>query len=140
MPVAAQAAATFAGSMTVSSRGQNASASRGEIEFVTSADGTAIVSLSYTLHDQECSYVSGSSSTTITSGSSESTLHPAEPIPITNGQFVLDFMGVRATGSLNSPSEGSGQITIEKEESISSPSLQRFTCDYGTWNWNANVQ
>jgi hypothetical protein len=140
MPVTARADTTFAGSMTLSSSGDNATATGGEIEFVTPADGAAIVSLSYTLYEQECSYVSGSSSTTITSGGSESTLYPPEPVPIANGKFVLDLMGVRATGNLNSPSEASGQITIKIEESITSPSFQEFTCDYGTWTWNASAE
>jgi hypothetical protein len=124
--------------MTVSSPGENATAAGGEIEFVTSADGTAIVSLSYVLENDECSYESESVSVTITGGGS--TLTPGEPVRIANGKFVFDLLGIQATGQLNSPSEASGTITIKTQQSVDSPSFQQFTCDYGTWTWSANAQ
>jgi pSer/pThr/pTyr-binding forkhead associated (FHA) protein len=138
-PINAQADTTFVGPMTISRRGTNASAQSGEIEFQTSADGAAVVSLAYSLIQGKCSYVSGSASTTIT-GSSKSTLYPEEPVPITNGRFILDFMGIQVTGNLDSPLEAHGEITIRKQETIQSPSYQQFTCDYGTWTWNAEAQ
>ncbi len=138
-PILAQADAVFVGPMTISSRGQNASAQGGEIEFTTSADGTALVSMSYSLIEGECTYVSGSSTTTV-SGSSKSTLFFEEPVPITNGRFTVDSMGVRAKGTLTSPSEANGEITIEKEEMMTSPTYQTFVCQYGTWTWTASVK
>ncbi len=139
MPIMAQANATFTGPMTISSRGRNASAQGGEIEFQTSADGTALVSLSYSLVEGECTYVSGSSTTTV-SGGFESTLFFEEPVRITNGRFTVDSMGVRAKGTLTSPSEANGEITIEKEEMMTSPTYQTFVCQYGTWTWTASVE
>jgi hypothetical protein len=138
-PIVAQADATFTGSMTISSRGENASADSGEIELMTSADGAALVSMSYSLFEGKCTYVSGSSSTTMT-GSSKSTLFFNEPVPIMNGKFVIDFMGIRAKGNLNSPSEAYGEVTINKEEITTSPSYQKFVCQYGTWTWTASVK
>ena len=135
----AQANATFTGPMTISSRGENASAEGAEIEFTTSADGGALVSMSYSLLEGKCSYTSGSSSTTIT-GSSKSTLFFNEPVPIKNGKFVIDFMGVRARGTLSSPSEAYGEATIDKEETMTSPSYQAFICQYGTWTWTASIK
>jgi hypothetical protein len=125
--------------MTISSRGENASAKGAEIEFTISADGAALVSMSYSLLEGKCTYASGSSSTTI-SGSSKSTLYFNEPVPIRNGKFVVDFMDIRAKGTLTSPSEAYGEITIDKEETMTSPSYQKFTCQYGTWTWTASVK
>ena len=138
-PVIAQANATFAGPMTISRRGTNATAEGAEIKFATSADGAALVSMSYSLFGGECTYVSGSSTTTV-SGSSESTLFFNEPVPITDGRFVVDFMGIRAKGTLTSPTEANGEITIDKEESMMSPTYQTFVCHYGTWTWTASSE
>ena len=138
-PIIAQANATYTGPMTISRRGQNASAEGAEIKFVTSADGTALVSMSYSLFEGECTYVSGSSTTTI-SGSSESTLFFNEPVPIKDGRFDVDFMGIRAEGTLTSPTEANGDITIDKEETMMSPTFQKFVCQYGTWTWTASSE
>jgi len=132
----AQANATLVGPMTISSRGENASAEGGEIEFTTSADGTALVSMSYSFVEEECTYVSGSSTTTVTGGS-QSTLFFVDPVPITNGRFSVDFMGVRAEGAFTSPSEASGEVTIDKEEMMTAPPYDKFVCEYGTWTWTA---
>ena len=138
-PVIAQANAILTGPMTISSRGENASAEGAEIEFTTSADGGALVSMSYSLLEGKCTYRSASSSTTIT-GSSKSTLYFNEPVPITNGEFVIDFMGVQAKGNLTSPSEAYGEITIDEEGTTTSPSYQTYVCQYGTWTWTASVE
>ena len=138
-PTTAQADATFIGPMTISSRGTNASAEGGEIEFTTSADGGALVTMSYSLLEGKCTYRSGSSTTTV-SGSSKSTLYFNEPVPIVNGAFTVDFMGVQAEGTLTSPSEAHGEITIDKKEMMTSPSYEEFTCQYGTWTWTASVK
>jgi len=137
-PILAQADAVFVGPMTISSRGRNASAQGGEIEFTTSADGTALVSLSYSLVGAECTYVSGSSTTTVSGGFTSMLFF--ESIPITNGRFTIDSMGVRVKGTLTSPSEANGEITIEKEEMMTSPTYQKFICQYGTWTWTASVE
>jgi len=139
-PIIAQAGATFSGSMAILKSGENASAVSGEIEFITSADGTAIENLSYSLNTGECTYKSEGSTTTIT-GSSKTTLYFNEAVPITDGEFTLDFMGIRARGNLISPSEATGEITIRKEETIQLPPSVpiKFTCDYGTWTWKASV-
>jgi hypothetical protein len=141
IPIIAEGNAIFMGQMEISKDGENASAVSGEIEFVTSADGAAIVSLSYSLVEGICTYVSDSSTTTIT-GSSKSTLYFNEPFPITDGKFSIDFMGIRVKGTLHSPSEASGDITITKEETIQVPPSvpKKFTCDYGTWIWDASAQ
>jgi hypothetical protein len=52
----------------------------------------------------------------------------------------MDFMGIRANGTLISPSEAYGEITIDKEETSTSPAPQKFTCHYGTWTWIANAK
>jgi hypothetical protein len=138
-PAMAQANATFIGPMTISSRGTNASAEGGEIEFTTSADGSALVTMSYSLFEGKCTYTSGSSTTTV-SGSSKSTLFFNEPVPIVNGKFAVDLMGVEAEGTLTSPSEAHGEVTIDKKETMTSPSYREFTCQYGTWTWTAGVK
>jgi len=141
LPIIAQGNATFLGQMENSKDGDNASAVKGEIEFVTSADGTSIESLSYSLVEGKCTYVSDSSTTTIT-GSSKSTLYFNKPFAITDGKFSIDFMGIRVKGTLHSPSEASGEITITTEETIQVPPSvpKKFTCDYGTWIWDARVE
>ena len=139
MSISAQANAIFVGPMRISSRGENASANGGEIEFTTSADGTALVSMSYSLFSGKCTYVSSSSTTTV-SGSSKSTLYFNEPVPIEEGKFAFNLMGVRANGELGSPTEAEGEITIDKEETMAAPPYERFVCHYGTWTWTASVE
>ncbi|MGD8904750.1 MAG: FHA domain-containing protein [Anaerolineae bacterium] len=139
MSISAEANATFAGPMTISRSGDNAGADSGEIEFTTSADGTALVTMPYSLLGGECIYVSGSSTTTV-SGSFKSTLYFDEPVPIEDGKFAFDLMGVRANGKLGSPTEAEGEITINKEETMAAPPYGKFVCQYGTWTWTASVK
>jgi hypothetical protein len=95
--------------------------------------------MSYSLLAGECTYVSGSSTTTV-SGSFKSTLYFDEPVPIEDGKFAFDLMGVRADGKLGSPTEAEGEITINKEETMAAPPYEKFVCHYGTWSWTANVK
>jgi hypothetical protein len=80
-PIIALADATFSGTMTLSTPGENASAEGAEIEFKISPDGTEVLSLSYSLEKGKCLHVSGSSTTTV-SGSFKATLFFKKPIRI----------------------------------------------------------
>ncbi len=149
IPGIAQPDATFAGSMTNSRVGNGASAERGEIEFMTSVDGTAIVSLSVTLFEMNCSYEydytfagvrqSGSGTETATSG----VLSHNGTFPILDdGSFKFEILGLQVNGQFTSISEANGVISISQEIRPADipPPGTNITCDYGSWEWNANIQ
>jgi hypothetical protein len=146
-PIIAQANATFAGSMTISKVGNGASAERGEIEFMTSDDGTEIVSVSVTLFEMNCAYEydvtfagvtqSGSGTETAASG----TVSTRGTFPITDGKFNFDIQGMQGTGQITSLTEANGVIVISQEINLPNlPPNANVTCDYGTWNWNTIAQ
>ena len=145
-PLISQADSTLAGPMTISQVGDGASAQRGEIEFTTSADGTAIVSVSVSLYEMNCSYefdvtfagVRQSGSGTETAGSGTTSSHGT--FPITNGKFDFDTQSFQGTGQITSPTEANGVISIlQKIYPSNLPPTADITCDYGTWTWNASV-
>lgn len=146
-PLVAQGDATYTGPMTLTKAGTNGSAERGEIEFLTSTDGTAIVSLSVTLYEMNCSYeydvtfagVRQSGSGTEAAGSGTFTFNKTSPI--TNGKFIFEVMGVQVNGLMISPTSAEGVISISKQVIVQGlPPSADITCNYGTWDWSADVK
>lgn len=146
-PLVAQGNATFAGPMTLTKAGTNGSADRGEIEFLTSANGTAIVSVSVTLYEMNCAYEydvtfagvrqSGSGTEAGASG----TLTYGKTAAIANGKFNFEAMGVQVSGRIISPTSAKGVISISSQVVVRGlPPSANITCNYGTWEWSADVK
>lgn len=126
-----QPGATYSGELTQASPGKNTSAGGGTIEFTISDDGESVASISFSLFGDTC--WNESKTTTRTGVGYKLTKNP--PPPITKGGFVWEDTDIVVKASFTSPTEASGAIAI----SISDMSSQ-LTCDYGTWDWNANVK
>jgi hypothetical protein len=133
-----QGGAVFSGSLTLDRAGNNATAAGGEISFTTTADGTGIESLSYSLTGDSCT-VEGVSVQGV--GSS---VRQDPPVAVQNGGFVWDPGQIRVTGTFTSPTQAEGTITIEiihdVQTSLNAPATKQVLCDYGTWAWNAEAE
>jgi hypothetical protein len=126
-----QPGVTYSGELTQASPGKNTSAGGGTIEFTISDDGESIASISYSLFGDTC----WNESRTITrTGVGYSTTRNPPP-PINNGGFVWEDNDIVVKAKFTSSTEASGTMTISIKDMSS-----QLTCDYGTWDWNANVK
>jgi len=126
-----QPGVVFSGDLTQVTSGKNTSADGGMIEFTISDNGESIASISYSLFGDMC--WNESKTTTRTGVGYKLTKNP--PPPVDKSGFVWEDDGIVVKASFTSSTDASGSIAI----SISDMSSQ-LTCDYGTWDWNANMK
>ena len=126
-----QFGAVFSGELTQASPGKNTSAGGGTIEFTISDDGESVASISFSLFGDTC--WNESKTTTRTGVGYLTTKNP--PPPINKDGFVWEDDDIVVKAVFTSSTEASGTMTISTKDMSS-----QLTCDYGTWDWNANVK
>lgn len=136
---APQPGSIFSGNLTQVNAGNNTSANGGEIEFVVSDDGESITSLSYLLTGDKC--WDETKSVTVQGVGAKISRDP--PPSIENGGFVWADNEIKVDAVFTSSTEASGSMTLSVINSIANPFSNlrtQFVCDYGTWEWKANVK
>ncbi|HRQ21954.1 MAG TPA: hypothetical protein PLF42_00885 [Anaerolineales bacterium] len=136
---APQSGSIFSGNLTLVNAGSNTSANGGEIEFAVSEDGESITSLSYLLVGDKC--WDETKSITVSGVGAKISRNP--PPSIENGGFVWADNEIKVDAVFTSSTEASGSMTLSVINRISNPFSNlhtQFVCDYGTWEWNANVK
>ena len=133
-----QGGAIFSGNLTLDRAGNNAKAAGGQISFTTTADGTGITELSYSLTGDSCTAKG------VTIQGVGSSVRKEPPVEVQNGGFVWDPGEIRVTGIFTAATQAEGSITIEilhdVQTSRNSPAAEQILCDYGTWAWTAEAQ
>jgi len=133
-----QSGATFSGNLAIEKAGENGTASGGEITFTTTADGSAIESMSYSLTGDACT------ADGVTIQGVGYTTERTPPPEVKNGGFEWEENDFLVKGTFTSPTEAIGTITItiqhSVQTSINSPATTQVTCDYGTWAWNSSSE
>lgn len=136
---APQPGSVFSGNLTLVDAGSNTSANGGEIEFVVSEDGESIVSLSYLLNGDKC----WDQTKSITVSGVGAKISRTPPPAIENGGFVWEDNEIKVDAVFTSSTEASGSLTLSVINRISNPFSNlhtQFVCDYGAWEWSANVK
>ena len=135
-PSMPQPGATFSGPMTRRTSGEYTTVAAVELELTITANGSAVASVGLSMRNTRCTNDTGS--VTIESGGRTSTMTPAQPFTVANGEFEFSIAGLTASGQFTSPTEATATVELTLDERVGMGST--ITCDYGSWDWSGTAQ